>query len=68
MNVLQIGPDDPAWDALDDDDWSGHAFSNWLTTISKYDVVIVPPKDCLPELVERMRVVIARNAKSVRIA
>lgn len=41
--IVRVPADHPAWEALDDDDWNGHTFSNWLGRLKGKTVVIVPP-------------------------
>ena len=67
MPKITMDPKHPAWNAMDDDDWNGATFANWLTTIKESDVVLVPPKDWTTERIEQMRVIVARHAKSVSV-
>lgn len=44
--VVRVPADHPAWNAIDDDDWNGHTFGNWLRAYIKgATVVIWPPPD-----------------------
>ena len=52
---------------MDDDDWNGATFANWLSTIKEDDVTIIPPSNWTTERIEQMRVIISRNAKSVTV-
>lgn len=44
MNTIYVPTDHPAWNAIDDDDWNGHTFVNWLRLVKGKSVVIYPPK------------------------
>jgi hypothetical protein len=41
--VVRVPADHPAWNAIDDDDWNGHTFANWLRKLMGSTVVIWPP-------------------------
>jgi hypothetical protein len=43
--VVRVPADHPAWNALDDDDWNGHTFANWLNKLKGTTVVVWPPAD-----------------------
>jgi len=64
-----VGPEHPAWKALDDDDWNGATFGSWLAAIKreKVEVILQPGPDHSPQLVERMRQAVARFSPSVRV-
>ena len=54
--MIRIGPDHPAWNALDDDDWGGATFSNFLNGLAKKPegIVLCPDKKHSADLVKRM--------------
>ena len=64
---LVVGPDHPAWRSIDDDDWNGATFANWLRALGGHAVVLRPGGVHPKELVERMRETISRCAKSCRV-
>lgn len=57
----------PAWDAIDDDDWNGATFSNWLSNLGDCHVILKPSKEFDSELVQRMYNIVLGCAKSVTI-
>ena len=66
MADIIVGPDHPAWKAIDDDDWNGATFGNWLRTVGSSDIILIPPKVRPADLLERMEKVMIRHARSVR--
>lgn len=41
--IVRVRADHPAWTAIDDDDWNGGTFLNWLSRLKGRTVVIWPP-------------------------
>jgi hypothetical protein len=64
--VITVGPNHPAWKSLDDDDWNGHTFSNWLTGLKECIVILQPGPDLDPDILKRMQEIVGRCAKECR--
>lgn len=64
-----VGPEHPAWKAIDDDDWNGSTFSQWLLAIKreKAEVILMPGPNHSPELVQRMKKAFVEVSPSVRV-
>ena len=41
--ALIVGPQHPAWVGLDDDDWNGATFGQWLRNLDASSVIILRP-------------------------
>lgn len=64
---ITIGADHPAWRAIDDDDWDGATFGNYLRSIRPGAVVtLVPPDGAPASLVIRMRAAFERVGCAVK--
>lgn len=54
--VCVIEPNHPAWKAIDDDDWGGATFANYLQSMKAGQAVsLVPPVNISPDLIQRMQ-------------
>lgn len=57
----------PIWISLDDDDWNGATFSNFLPRLKNCHVILQPGPFHSLDLINRMREVLERNCKSVTL-
>lgn len=62
-----IGPDHPAWAAIDDDDWCGSTFSNYLNASAGLPVTLRPGPNHGPDLVRRIRECFERVSCAVSV-
>lgn len=67
LNKIIVNSEHPAWSAIDDDDWNGATFYNWLQGLVDRDVILRPSFDHSLELINRMEKIIKSCAKSVQL-
>lgn len=65
--TVTFHPNHPIWISLDDDDWNGATFSNFLPQLKNCNVILQPGPFHSLDLISRMREVLERNCKSVTL-
>jgi len=68
INLIFVDKDHPCWTAVNDDDWNGEAFTNWvLHTVVGQHVRLMPPMDLSKETVGKVWEVVASSASFVEL-
>jgi hypothetical protein len=68
INLVEVGPEHPCWKAVDDDDWNGATFTNWvLNAVVGQHVRLKPPPGLPKETVGKVWEAVASTASFVEV-
>lgn len=68
INLILVDEKHPCWKAVDDDDWNGATFTNWiLRTVVGQHVRLMPPTELPKETVQKVWQAVASSASFVEL-
>lgn len=68
IELVEVGPEHPCWKAVDDDDWNGATFTNWVcNVVVGQHVRLKPPAELPRETVQRVWSAVASSASFVEL-